>query len=185
MLALTDHYSGLAKAAQALLLAPDLMRPVPDAGAALVELVEEDAADERTRALYGEIRLRLGERLGIDRVPNFWKAIAHDYDYLAATWHKEEVVSRPDRLDARTKAAVALSVAMVNGSRYFIEYNLLAFRRLGAGTRDVVQLAALVDSFTAFNKVADGMRIDLESREGRPARFRGAPAEATAGARGH
>ena len=181
VLAVTEHYTGLSKAAGALLVEPDLARSVAGPGAALVDLVEDDTADGRTRAVFADIRVSLGERLGIDRVPNFWKAIAHDYHYLAATWHKEQVVTRPDALDARTKAAVALAAAMVNGGRYFIEYTLLAFRRLGATTRDIVQLAALVDSFTCFNKVADGMRIDLESHDGRPARFRVEPADATVG----
>ncbi|HUY61849.1 MAG TPA: hypothetical protein VMW49_08225 [Candidatus Dormibacteraeota bacterium] len=55
---------------------------------ALVKLVDEADATGLVKEVYDDI---LRSR-NLERVPNYWKALAHQPDFLAATWHKLKTV---------------------------------------------------------------------------------------------
>ncbi len=82
---------------------------------ALVKLVSEEEATGKVRALYEEIK----EGLGTDFVPNLYKAMASNPDYLEANWRKDQaVMSQSKRLDPLTKEIIAVAVSAVNACDY-------------------------------------------------------------------
>lgn len=82
---------------------------------ALIPLVQEDDAVGRVREIYDDIKAQLG----IDFVPNLYKVMASDPEYLAANWDKvKAVMVAPGKLDRLTKEIVALAVSSISGCNY-------------------------------------------------------------------
>ena len=82
---------------------------------ASVKLIPEDEATGKVKALYDEIKANLGT----DFVPNLYKAMASNPDYLEANWRRDKVVmSESGRLDRLTKEIIAVAVSAVNACDY-------------------------------------------------------------------
>lgn len=82
---------------------------------ALVKLVAEEETTGKVAAVYDEIK----SGLGIDFVPNLYKVMASNPDYLDANWRKvQAVMVAPGRLDRLTKEIIAVAVSAVNACGY-------------------------------------------------------------------
>ena len=82
---------------------------------ALTRLVPEDEAAGKVAALYEEIK----SDLGIDFVPNLYKVMASNPDYLEANWRRvKAIMVAPGRLDRLTKEIIAVAVSAVNACHY-------------------------------------------------------------------
>jgi alkylhydroperoxidase family enzyme len=82
---------------------------------ASVKLIAEDEATGQVKALYDEIKAKLGT----DFVPNLYKAMASNPEYLEANWRKDQaVMSESKRLDPLTKEIIAVAVSAVNACHY-------------------------------------------------------------------
>ena len=82
---------------------------------ASVKLIPEDEATGKVKALYEEIKASLG----IDFVPNLYRAMASNPEYLEANWRKDQaVMSQSTRLDPLTKEIIAVAVSAVNACHY-------------------------------------------------------------------
>jgi alkylhydroperoxidase/carboxymuconolactone decarboxylase family protein YurZ len=82
---------------------------------ASVKLIPVEEATGRVKEVYGEIM----ETLGIDFVPNMYKAMATKPNYLEANWTKIKTVMKgPGKLDGLTKEIVAVAVSAVMGCDY-------------------------------------------------------------------
>ena len=80
-----------------------------------ITLVDESIATGKTKAIYEDIRANLG----IDFVPNMYKAMAVKPDFLEANWNKiKTVMQASGKLDALTKEIIAVAVSAVLGCRY-------------------------------------------------------------------
>jgi alkylhydroperoxidase family enzyme len=82
---------------------------------ASVKLIPEDEATGKVKDLYEEIK----EKLGIDFVPNLYRAMAANPEYLEANWRKDQaVMGETKRLDTLTKEIIAVAVSAVNACHY-------------------------------------------------------------------
>ena len=82
---------------------------------ATIQMITEAEATGKVRALYEEIM----ETLGIDFVPNMYKAMAVKPSYLEANWNKiKGVMQGSGKLDRLTKEIVAVAVSAVMGCEY-------------------------------------------------------------------
>lgn len=82
---------------------------------ATVKMIEESEAAGKVREVYAEIK----ESLGIDFVPNMYKAMAHRPGFLESQWGKTKAVMRePGKLDPPTKEIIAVAVSAVMGCNY-------------------------------------------------------------------
>lgn len=82
---------------------------------ASVRLIDESEASERVKVLFEEIK----SGLGIDFVPNLYRAMASNPDYLEANWRRvKAIMVESGRLDRLTKEIVAVAVSAVNGCHY-------------------------------------------------------------------
>ena len=82
---------------------------------ASVRLIAEDEATGKVKALFEEIK----SGLGIDFVPNLYRAMASNPDYLEANWRRvKAIMVESGRLDRLTKEIVAVAVSAVNGCHY-------------------------------------------------------------------
>ena len=82
---------------------------------ASVRLIAEEEATGKVKALYEEIK----SELGIDFVPNLYRAMASNPDYLEANWRKvKAIMFASGKLDRMTKEIIAVAVSAVNACRY-------------------------------------------------------------------
>lgn len=82
---------------------------------ASVRLIDEAEASGRVKVLFEEIKAGLG----IDFVPNLYRAMASNPDYLEANWRRvKAIMVASGKLDRMTKEIVAVAVSAVNGCRY-------------------------------------------------------------------
>jgi alkylhydroperoxidase/carboxymuconolactone decarboxylase family protein YurZ len=81
---------------------------------ALLRLVSEEEATGKVKEVYEDIKAKKG----INSVPKFWQALAHNPDHLEATWQKLNTVMKPGKLDKLTKEIIALAVSITNGCTY-------------------------------------------------------------------
>ena len=82
---------------------------------ASLRMVPEEEATGKVKAIYQEIK----QQLGIDFVPNLYRVMATNPDYLEASWNKvQAVMFASGKLDRLTKEIIAVTVSAVQGSRY-------------------------------------------------------------------
>jgi uncharacterized peroxidase-related enzyme len=82
---------------------------------ASIRLVAEDEATGKVKAIYQEIK----SELGIDFVPNLYRAMASKPDYLEANWRRvKAIMASEGKLDRLTKEIVAVAVSAVNACGY-------------------------------------------------------------------
>lgn len=81
---------------------------------ATVKLVEEDCPDPIVQRVFQDIKAVKK----IDRVPNFWRALASHPAHLELVWTQLKSVMRPGKLDMLTKEIIALAVSATNSCHY-------------------------------------------------------------------
>jgi alkylhydroperoxidase/carboxymuconolactone decarboxylase family protein YurZ len=82
---------------------------------ASVKMIPEEEATGRVKELYDDIR----ETLGIDFVPNMYRVMAPNPEYLEANWNKiRTVMKQTGKLDPLTKEIIAVAVSAVSGCKY-------------------------------------------------------------------
>ncbi len=123
---------------------------------ATIDLISEEQATGKVKAVYGEIKTTFGV------IPSLFKAMAHQPEYLDASWQKVKAVMGPGKLDRKTKELIAVAVSAVNNCAYCVNAHTAALRRLGVGDAEIVELMAVVDLFSGFNKFLDGLRIESD-----------------------
>jgi AhpD family alkylhydroperoxidase len=132
---------------------------------ATVPLIEYAQASAEVRAVYDDI---MATRK-IDRVNNFWKALATHPPTLRRTWETLKSVMAPGALDALTKEMVYLAVSATNGCDYCITSHTVSARRQGMTEEMLGELMAVVGMANETNRLADGYQIEIDEM------FRAAP----------
>ena len=82
---------------------------------ASVKLIPEEEATGKVKGLYDEIQAALGT----DFVPNLYKAMASNPEYLEASCCRvKAIMVESTRLDRQTKEIIAVAVSAVNACPY-------------------------------------------------------------------
>jgi alkylhydroperoxidase family enzyme len=82
---------------------------------ASIRLVPEEEATGKVKELYEEIKAHHG----IDFVPNLYRAMAANPDYLEANWSRvKAIMAAPGKLDPLTREIIAVAVSAVNACDY-------------------------------------------------------------------
>lgn len=121
-----------------------------------VTLVAETDASSKVKAVYEEIK----KTLGIPIVPNLFKAMGANPDYLEATWNQFKAVMGPGELTRREKELVALAVSATNNCKYCIYAHTAALKGLGLSEKGFLELMGVVGLFNNFNKFLDGLLVE-------------------------
>ena len=82
---------------------------------AAIRMVSEDEAFGKVKVIYEAIK----QQFGIDFVPNLYRIMAGNPDYLEANWNRVKVVMfASGKLDRLTKEIIAVTVSAVQGCKY-------------------------------------------------------------------
>lgn len=125
---------------------------------AIVTYVDEANATEAVRTIFDEIRTTFG----LPFVPNLFKVMAHNPAYLKASWERVKVVMGPGLIDRKTKEMIATAVSATNGCDYCVSAHTAALRAMGSDDAELVELMAVVDLFSGFNKLLEGLQVPVD-----------------------
>ena len=123
---------------------------------ALVKPVEYEDASPEVKAVYDDFMAKRG----IDFVPNFWKAIAHDPKTLRRTWETLQEVMAPGALDPMFKEMIAVAVSVTNGCEYCIRSHTLQARKAGMTDAMLGELMAVIGMFNETNRLVNGYLVE-------------------------
>ena len=127
---------------------------------ATLGLIEYKDATPDVRAVYDDIMATRG----VDRVNNFWKAIAHDPATLRRTWDAVKQTMAPGALDALTKEMLYLAVSTTNQCGYCIASHTAAARKQGMTDSMLAELMAVVGLANATNRLASGYQVEIDDQ---------------------
>jgi AhpD family alkylhydroperoxidase len=125
---------------------------------ATLGLIEYPDASPEVRAVYDDI---MATRR-VDRVNNFWKALAHDPVTLRRTWESIKQVMAPGALDALTKELVYLAVSASNQCTYCIASHTAAARKAGMTDAMLAELMAVVGMANETNRLSAGYQVEVD-----------------------
>ena len=122
--------------------------------------LNDDAASDRARAVFDDIRARRGT----DYVNNFWRVLANDPDLLKATWDRLQVVMAPGALDPLVKELLYVTVSVANGCAYCIHSHTAAARAKGMTDAMHAELLAVVAMASQTNALAVALGVEVDDR---------------------
>lgn len=125
---------------------------------ATVKLIEYAEASAEVRAVYDDIM----STRKVDRVNNFWKALANHPPTMKRTWESIKAVMAPGALDSLTKEMVYLAVSATNGCDYCTASHTASARKHGMTDEMLGELMAVVGMANETNRLADGYRVPVD-----------------------
>lgn len=125
---------------------------------ATIALISEQEATGKVKEIYDQIQ----EAFGLPFVPNLFKAMAHNPELLEANWRRLGTIMGPGHLDRKTKEMIAVAVSAANNCEYCINAHTAALKQMKVTDAKLLELMAVVDLFSGFNKFADGLRIESD-----------------------
>jgi AhpD family alkylhydroperoxidase len=123
-------------------------------------LIEYHDASPQVRAIYDDI---MATRK-IDRVTNFWKAIAHDPALLKRTWESIKEIMAPGVLDPLTKELIYVAVSVTNGCHYCIASHTASARKKGMTNAMFQELQAVIGMANETNNLVNGYQVELDEQ---------------------
>lgn len=124
----------------------------------LVPLVDEEEASGTVKEVFDEIKASRN----LARVPNFWRAIAHQPAYLRHEWDKLQAIMGSGAIDRKVKEMIAVAVSATNNCDYCLRSHTDNLRALGATDAELVELLSVVDYFNGSNAIASGLKVEYE-----------------------
>jgi alkylhydroperoxidase/carboxymuconolactone decarboxylase family protein YurZ len=165
----------------ALNVVADSLAPQP--GVTLLEAVEEGSAEQKTAAIFAEIRTFYAR----PDTPVPFRLMAHDPAYLAEVWQAVRHAFTEQRLTRRLKEALAFAVSVTSRSAFGTAFHLAEMRRLGVSEGGVMEVLGVTQMFSSYTKIADTLQLDPDMGQIAPIDWSpapGGPARAPATAAG-
>ena len=126
---------------------------------AFVKVVGESEATGKVKEIYEDIK----KTLGIDFVPNMYKAMANRPEYLDTTWKKvQAIMTKKGKLDSKTKDIFALTVSVMSGCDYCIGVYNETVKHAGLDDEALTELYSIIDTYSGLNRlnIACGVKPD-------------------------
>jgi AhpD family alkylhydroperoxidase len=123
---------------------------------ATVKLVDETTSHPKVKAIFDDIKATKK----IDRVPNFWRALATNPDSLEHWWGRVKSIMQPGKIDLLTKEIIAIAVSATNGCAYCINSHTAAAYKLGLDAEALGEVLAVVALYNATNRLAEGYQVE-------------------------
>ena len=127
---------------------------------ATLGFVEYEDAGPEVRAVFDDI---MATRK-VDRVNNFWKAIARDPVTLRRTWESLKQIMAPGALDPLTKELIYVAVSVTNNCGYCIASHTASAQAKGMTDAMFKELMAVVGMANETNKLVTGYQVELDEQ---------------------
>ncbi len=131
------------------------------------KLIQEDDANEQVQRTYDKVKARYGGKL----LPDIYRAMANDPEYLDSLNDHMTRVLKPRKVDAKTKEVIAFTVAAMNQCDFCINAHTMGLKRHGfddEAIAEVLGTVALWNEVTRFNigaRVTWPDKVSLDQRQ--------------------
>lgn len=122
--------------------------------------IEYEDASAEVKAVYDDIKATRK----IDKVTNFWKALAHDPVRLKRTWEDTKQIMTAGSLDALTKELIYVAVSVSNQCDYCIAAHTAAARKKGMTEEQFNELLAVVGLANQNNRLVAGHQVEIDEQ---------------------
>lgn len=117
---------------------------------ASVKMIEECDATGIVKDIYDDIKASLG----IDFVPNMYRAMAAHPPYLETNWKKiQSVMNTNGKLDRKTQDIIALTVSIMSGCEYCINVYNEAVKHAGLDDGALLEVYEIIDLYAGLNRL--------------------------------
>lgn len=139
----------------------DKTNNVSDANKASVKLVGEHEATGKVKVVYDDIK----NTLGIDFVPNMYKAMANNPSYLEISWGKiKNIMGQEGKLGKKAKDIIALTVSIMSGCEYCIDVYNNALKHNGLDDEAMIELYNVIDVYSGLNRLNVGLQLKKDEK---------------------
>ena len=122
-------------------------------------LIEYEEASDEVRKVYDDI---MATRK-VDKVNNFWKALANHPVTLRRTWDSlKEVMAPGGALDPLTKELIYIAVSVTNNCEYCIRSHTKAAAKGGLSPEAFGELQAVIAMANETNRLANGYQVPVD-----------------------
>jgi AhpD family alkylhydroperoxidase len=122
------------------------------------DLIEYDNAPAEVRSVFDDI---MATRK-VDKVNNFWKALANHPATLRRTWESVKQVMAPGALAPLTKELIYIAVSVTNNCDYCIHSHTKAAQKAGMTDEAFGELLAVIAMANETNRLVNGYQIPLD-----------------------
>ena len=98
----------------------------------------------------------------INKIPNFWKSLAHNPDNLERTWNSLKQIMKKGALDPVTKELIYVAVSITNNCDYCIRSHTAAAKKKGATDQMVKEMIDVVGLANQNNKFVAGYQVEVD-----------------------
>jgi AhpD family alkylhydroperoxidase len=125
---------------------------------ASVQLLTEEEMSPEAREVMAEVR----STLGIERPPDFFRALAWHPVQMRAVWDRIRTLMDPKAADHKQKHLIAMAVSAAVGSSYFSAHHAGALRREGATEAELAEVLAVADLWSGLSSFVHGLGLEFE-----------------------
>ncbi len=122
--------------------------------------IEYEDASPEVRAIYDDI---MATRK-VDRINNFWKAMAHDPARMKRMWEENKEIMAGGSIDALTKELIYLAISISNQCDYCIAAHTVSARKKGMTEAIFKEMMAVVGLATEMNRLVAGYQVEIDEQ---------------------
>jgi AhpD family alkylhydroperoxidase len=122
--------------------------------------IEYEQASAEVRAVYDDIK----STRKIDKVTNFWKALAHDPVRLKRTWEDTKNIMAAGALDPLVKELLYVAVSVSNQCDYCIAAHTASARKKGMTDAMFNEMLAVVGLANSNNRLVAGLQVEIDDQ---------------------
>ena len=115
----------------------------------------------KVTTVFDDIR----KTLGIDFIPNMYKALSTNPEYLEISWMKiKSIMSKEGKLGKKTKDIIALTVSIMSGCDYCINVYNEAVKHNGLDDEAMMELYSVIDTYSGLNRLNIGLQLKRDDK---------------------
>ena len=120
--------------------------------------INENKVKGKVKKIFEDIK----KNRKINKIPNFWKSLAHNPENLERTWNSLKEIMKKGALDPVTKELIYVAVSITNNCDYCIRSHTTAAKKKGATDQMIKEMIDVVGLANQNNKFVAGYQVEVD-----------------------
>ena len=120
--------------------------------------VNENTAKGKVKKIFDDIK----KTRNINKIPNFWRSLAHNPKTLERTWNNLKQIMNKGALDPITKELIYVAVSITNSCEYCIRSHTAAAKKKGASDQMIKEMIDVVGIANQNNKLVEAYQVEVD-----------------------
>ena len=120
--------------------------------------INENKVKGKVKKIFQDIK----KNRKINKIPNFWKSLAHNPDNLERSWNNLKEIMKKGALDPVTKELIYVAVSITNNCDYCIRSHTTAAKKKGATDQMIKEMIDVVGLANQNNKFVAGYQVEVD-----------------------